>query len=80
MILAESNTILTCLFNLVHRLISHLTDLGKIVSNPTGAPTLPSGQNYLMVGLSWDKEGDVYPVEESYQSSGDGGWDTDFYG
>ena len=48
-------------------------------STPTGAPTPPTGQNYIFTGFSWRKSGGVVSVTEDYQLSGMGGWDTDLY-
>jgi len=58
---------------------SKLGNMGKIVGSPNGAPELPEGQNWLMVGLGWSTKGDYFSCQEKYQASGDGGWDPDFY-
>lgn len=56
-----------------------LAKVGKITTPPSPAPGPPSGQNYLMMGLSWTKQAGVVTVTEEYQLSGPGGWDPDLY-
>lgn len=54
--------------------------MGKVIGSPKGAPSLPDGQEWLMVGLGWQTKGSYFSCLEKYQASGDGGWDKDFYG
>ena len=56
-----------------------LANVGKIVTPPSPAPTPPSGQNYLMMGVSWTKQAGVVTISEEYQLSGPGGWDPNIY-
>lgn len=53
--------------------------VGKIATPGSPAPSPPSGQNYLCVGISWTKQAGVVTIMEDYQLSGPGGWDTDLY-
>ena len=39
----------------------------------------PSGQNYLLMGVSWVKQAGVIMVTEEYMLSGVGGWDEQIY-
>jgi len=56
-----------------------INQVGKIASPASPAPTPPSGQNYLCIGVSWVKMAGVVMISEEYQLSGPGGWDTDLY-
>lgn len=58
---------------------SLLNNVGKRVTPPSPCPTAPSGQNYLLMGVSWTKQAGVVTVVEEYQLSGPGGWDPDLY-
>ena len=53
--------------------------VGYIYNPEAPAPTPPSGQNYLCIGISWVKAAGVVTINEEYQLSGPGGWDTDLY-
>jgi hypothetical protein len=53
--------------------------VGKICEPGSPAPTPPSGQNYLCVGISWTKSAGVVNIMEDYQLSGPGGWDPEIY-
>jgi len=53
--------------------------VGYIYNPEAPAPTPPSGQNYLCIGISWIKTAGVVTISEEYQLSGPGGWDTDLY-
>ena len=60
-----------------------LSDVGKIdtpdsdTSNPV--PTLGTGQNWLYVGLTWQKRGIIYQVTKNWRASGLNGWNTNIY-
>ena len=56
-----------------------MNQVGKIATPGKPAPTPPSGQNYLCVGVSWTKQAGVVTIMEDYQLSGPGGWDPDLY-
>jgi len=56
-----------------------MNNVGKISSPGGDAPTAPTGQNYLCVGISWSKQAGVVTIMEEYQLSGIGGWDPDLY-
>jgi hypothetical protein len=58
---------------------AELNAVGKIKTPPSPAPTAPNDQEYLFVGLSWNKTAGVVTVSEEYQLSGLGGWDPDLY-
>jgi len=58
---------------------SLLSKVGKIVTPDSPAPTPPSGQDYLLMGVSWTKQAGVVTISEDYQLSGPGGWDPDLY-
>lgn len=48
-------------------------------SSPFAPPSPPTGQNYLFSGIGWRQQGGVVTIDEEYQLSGPGGWDTDLY-
>jgi len=56
-----------------------LNDVGKIKTPPSPAPAAPTDQNYLFIGLTWNKTAGVVTITEEYQLSGIGGWDPDLY-
>tara|TARA_R110000782_G_scaffold7120_2_gene24156 strand:- start:3461 stop:4174 length:714 start_codon:yes stop_codon:yes gene_type:complete len=56
-----------------------LEGVGKIKAPGTPAPEAPNDQEYLFVGLSWNKTAGVVTITEEYQLSGIGGWDPDLY-
>ena len=56
-----------------------MNQVGKIATPPSPAPTAPSGQNYLCIGVTWVKQAGVVTISEEYQLSGPGGWDPDLY-
>jgi len=56
-----------------------MNQVGKIAEPGSPAPTPPSGQNYLCIGVSWNKTAGVVTIVEEYQLSGPGGWDQDLY-
>lgn len=56
-----------------------LNGVGKITTPGSPAPSPPAGQNYLLMGVTWAKQGGMVTVSEEYQLSGPGGWDTDIY-
>jgi len=58
---------------------SALNNVGKIVNPGSPAPQPPSGQDYLLMGISWTKQAGVVTISEEYQLSGPGGWDPDIY-
>lgn len=61
------------------RPLSLVSKIGLVQNSVTNGPTLPSGQNWLFVSLTWKLSGNIYSVNEKYQASGPGGWDPDFY-
>lgn len=56
-----------------------LVGVGKIKEPGIPAPASPADQEYLFVGLSWNKTAGVVTITEEYQLSGIGGWDPDLY-
>ena len=58
---------------------SLMDTVGKIQNPGSPAPTPPADQEYLFVGLSWNKTAGVVTITEEYQLSGIGGWDPDLY-
>lgn len=56
-----------------------LNKVGKIVTPESPAPSPPTGWDYLLMGVSWNKQAGVVTVTEEYQLSGPGGWDPDLY-
>jgi len=58
---------------------SLMNQVGKIAEPGSPAPTAPSGQNYLCIGVSWTKQAGIVTIMEDYQLSGPGGWDPDIY-
>jgi len=58
---------------------SLMDTVGKIQKPGSPAPTPPADQEYLFVGLSWNKTAGVVTITEEYQLSGIGGWDPDLY-
>jgi len=56
-----------------------MNQVGKIAVPGSPAPTAPAGQNYLCIGVSWQKQAGVVTIMEDYQLSGIGGWDPDLY-
>ena len=56
-----------------------LSNLGKIDA-PSGAPTLPSGANWMLTGASGAKqEGGKWSNTYEYMSSGPAGWNSEIY-
>jgi hypothetical protein len=53
-------------------------DVGKILT-PSNAPTLNNGKNWLFMGQTWKRAGGYYQIQETYQASYDGGWNTTLY-
>ena len=58
---------------------SLMNQVGKIAEPGSPAPTAPTGQNYLCLGVSWAKQAGVVTIMAEYQLSGPGGWDPDLY-
>jgi hypothetical protein len=60
---------------------SGFTDkLAYIFSNPYGdQPTLASGRNWMLTGLTWKGSGNSYEVTEEYLASGILGWNNTIY-
>lgn len=60
---------------------SSVSGVGLLIdgSPDDNAPTLGAGQNWLYSGQSWRKSAGVVSVQEEYQASGLGAWDTDLY-
>ena len=54
-----------------------LGNVGKI--NDPGFVTAPAGQNWILMGHSWEKRGSEWQVTNDWQLSGTSGWDTDLY-
>jgi hypothetical protein len=59
---------------------SKVNGVGKIVTSPSGAPSLTDGKSWLFVGYGWTRRGNAFAIAEKYQASGPGGWDVDLYG
>jgi hypothetical protein len=51
-------------------------DMQRVYPN---SPVPGTGQNYLMPGLSWRKQGGIFTVTGEFQLSGRGGWDGLLY-
>jgi hypothetical protein len=58
---------------------SILNDVGKIKTPPSPAPAAPNDQQYLFVGVSWNRTAGVVTITEEYQLSGIGGWEPLLY-
>jgi hypothetical protein len=60
---------------------SGFTDkLAYIFSNPYGdQPTLASGRNWMLTGLTWKGSGNSYEITEEYMASGSSGWNNAIY-
>jgi len=56
-----------------------MAKVGRISNPGSPAPSAPTGQNYLCMGVSWAKQAGVVTIMEEYQLSGLGGWDPDLY-
>lgn len=56
-----------------------MSKVGQIVSAPSPAPNPPDNQDYLLSGVSWNKQAGVVRITEEYMLSGIGGWDPDLY-
>jgi hypothetical protein len=57
-------------------------DLGGIgrIQSPPGAPSLPDGRNWLLVGVDAERVGSsTWKVTREYRASGAGGWDREIY-
>lgn len=54
--------------------------LAYIYANPSGdQPTIASGRNWMLTGLTWKGSGNSYEVTEEYLSSGFNGWNNAIY-
>jgi hypothetical protein len=54
--------------------------LAYIYSNPSGdQPTLASGRNWMLTGLTWKGSGNSYEVTEEYLASGINAWNNAIY-
>jgi len=58
---------------------SQLNNVGKIKNPGSPAPSAPNDQEYLYVGLSWNKTAGVVTITEEYLLSGLGGWEPELY-
>ena len=58
---------------------STMAMVGKISDPGSPAPNAPANQNYLCIGVSWQKQAGVVTIMEEHQLSGVGGWDPDLY-
>ena len=61
---------------------SRPNDFGDVgcVDFPEGnAPQLPTGRNWLYVGLVWEQRGLTYSVKKEWRASGRRGWNNDIY-
>lgn len=50
------------------------------IDNPPSAPSVAEGFNWLKIDASYEEEGRVYAVNESWMLSARGGWDPLIYG
>jgi len=54
--------------------------LAYIFSNPYGdQPTLASGRDWMLTGLTWRGSGNSYEITEEYMASGISGWNNAIY-
>jgi len=59
---------------------SFTAKLAYIYSNPSGdQPTIASGRNWMLTGVTWKGSGNSYEVTEEYLSSGFSGWNNTIY-
>jgi len=59
---------------------SFTAKLAYIYSNPSGdQPTIASGRNWMLTGLTWRGGGNSYEITEEYLSSGFSGWNNTIY-
>ena len=58
----------------------NFANLGRITT-PAGAPALPDGRNWLLVGIDAEQQVSVgtFKVTREYRASAAGGWDPDIY-
>jgi hypothetical protein len=58
-----------------------LSDLGKIASGLSNAPTLPSGGDWLFSGCNFSAlQNGKWRISREYRASGKGGWESELYG
>lgn len=55
-----------------------LSEVGKI-NSPSGAPSVPSGYNWLFMGITQTKHGTVTSTSRVWKLSGRGGWNKTIY-
>ena len=54
-------------------------DVGCVDFPEGNAPQLPTGRNWLYVGLVWEQRGLTYSVKKEWRASGRRGWNNDIY-
>lgn len=59
---------------------ANIANSGKIGTPKGPAPALPSGRNWLDMGLTQTQKGSVYQVVEEWRASGRRGWIATIYG
>lgn len=63
--------------------VPSMANIMKTIDNPTNAPALPGGGNWLFTNLTYtivyDGTSSRYRVTEEYLASGPGGWDSNLY-
>jgi len=59
--------------------IPSITNVGRIVSAPTGAPPVSGNFNWLLSAINFTQEGDIFEVTENYLLSGVNGWAQSIY-
>lgn len=57
-----------------------LTAVGKIVDPDDDFPSVTAGANWLCLGISYQKKGNVYDITHEFRASGPNGWNTYIYG
>lgn len=58
---------------------SNLNATGEIDTPDGGPPSLGGDRNWMYLGARTRIRGKVYEIEESWEASGRGGWDSDLY-
>jgi hypothetical protein len=74
------NANITYSLNFVTGTRPSLDKVGKIMSSVSGAPTLESGKNWMLASITYRKQGSDYSVTQTFQASGESGWNTYIYG
>ncbi len=58
---------------------NNLGNVGKIVIPSGPVPSVPSGYNWLSLGITWQQKALIYQVREEWKLSGRNGWNSLIY-